>query len=126
MVIACPCALGLATPTAIMAGTGVAARHGVLIKDAEALEIAHSITTVVFDKTGTLPEGRPQWPAAEPGRGDRAELLRLAAALQQGSQHPLARAVMEQAAAEGASPPAAGDAKALPGRGGQALGEGGP
>jgi len=124
MVIACPCALGLATPTAIMAGTGVAARHGVLIKDAEALEIAHSVTTVAFDKTGTLTEGRPQLLAAEPVGGDRAELLRLAAALQQGSQHPLARAVTEQAAAEGVSPPAASDAKALPGRGVQAMVEG--
>jgi len=124
MVIACPCALGLATPTAIMAGTGVAARHGVLIKDAEALEIAHSITTVAFDKTGTLTEGRPQLLAAEPVRGDRPELLRLAAGLQQGSQHPLARAVMERAAAEGMSPPAASEAKALPGRGVQALVEG--
>ncbi|MDH4174741.1 MAG: heavy metal translocating P-type ATPase [Betaproteobacteria bacterium] len=124
MVIACPCALGLATPTAIMAGTGVAARHGVLIKDAEALEFAHSITTVAFDKTGTLTEGRPQLLAAEPLGGDRAELLRLAAALQQGSQHPLARAVMEQAAAEGVVPPAASDAKALPGRGVQARVEG--
>jgi Cu+-exporting ATPase len=124
MVIACPCALGLATPTAIMAGTGVAARHGVLIKDAEALEIAHSITTVAFDKTGTLTEGRPQLLAAEPLRGERAELLRLAAALQQGSQHPLARAVTERAAAEGVSPPAASDARALPGRGVQAAVEG--
>jgi P-type Cu+ transporter len=124
LVIACPCALGLATPTAIMAGTGVAARHGVLIKDAEALEIAHSITTVAFDKTGTLTEGRPRLLAAEPVRGDRAELLRLAAALQQGSQHPLARAVMELAAAEGAAPPAASEAKALPGRGVQAVVEG--
>jgi len=124
LVIACPCALGLATPTAIMAGTGVAARHGVLIKDAEALEIAHSITTVAFDKTGTLTEGRPRLLAAEAVRGDRAELLRLAAAVQQGSQHPLARAVMEQAAAEDLTPPAAGDAKALPGRGVQAQVEG--
>jgi Cu+-exporting ATPase len=124
MVIACPCALGLATPTAIMAGTGVAARHGVLIKDAEALEIAHAITIVAFDKTGTLTEGRPQLLAAEPLHIDRAELLRLAAALQQGSQHPLARAVMEKAAAEGISPPPASEAEALPGRGVQALVEG--
>jgi Cu+-exporting ATPase len=124
LVIACPCALGLATPTAIMAGTGVAARHGVLIKDAEALEIAHSITTVAFDKTGTLTEGRPQLLAAEPLNGERSELLRLAAALQQGSQHPLARAVMEKAGAEGVSPPPAGESKALPGRGVQAIVEG--
>jgi len=124
MVIACPCALGLATPTAIMAGTGVAARHGILIKDAEALEIAHSITTIAFDKTGTLTEGRPRLLAVDPVRGDRAELLRLAAALQQGSQHPLARAVMEQAAAEGISPAAAVEMKTLPGRGVQAVVEG--
>jgi len=124
LVIACPCALGLATPTAIMAGTGVAARHGVLIKDAEALEIAHSITTVAFDKTGTLTEGRPQLLAAEPVRGERAELLRLAAALQQGSQHPLARAVMEKAGAEDVIFPSASDSKALPGRGVQAIVEG--
>ena len=124
LVIACPCALGLATPTAIMAGTGVAARHGVLIKDAEALEIAHAITTVAFDKTGTLTEGRPQLLALEPLGMARAELLRLAAAVQQASQHPLARAVTEKAAAEGIVPPAAGDAKALPGRGVQAVVEG--
>jgi len=121
LVIACPCALGLATPTAIMAGTGVAARHGVLIKDAEALEIAHSITIVAFDKTGTLTEGRPQVMAIEAVSGNQADLLRLAAALQQGSQHPLARAVMEKAGAENASPPAATESKALPGRGVQAI-----
>jgi Cu+-exporting ATPase len=124
MVIACPCALGLATPTAIMAGTGVAARHGVLIKDAEALEIAHSITTVAFDKTGTLTEGRPQVLAIDAASGHQADILRLATALQQGSQHPLARAVMEKAAAENVSPPAASEAKALPGRGVQAVVEG--
>jgi Cu+-exporting ATPase len=124
LVIACPCALGLATPTAIMAGTGVAARHGVLIKDAEALEIAHSITTVAFDKTGTLTEGRPQVLAIDAASGHQADILRLATALQQGSQHPLARAVMEKAAAENVSPPAASEAKALPGRGVQAVVEG--
>ena len=124
LVIACPCALGLATPTAIMAGTGVAARHGILIKDAEALEIAHSITTVAFDKTGTLTEGRPQLLAFDPLAGPRDELIRLAAALQQGSQHPLARAVMERAGAEGVSAPAASDSKALPGRGVEAVVEG--
>ena len=124
LVIACPCALGLATPTAIMAGTGVAARHGVLIKDAEALEIAHSITTVAFDKTGTLTEGRPQVLAIEAASGDPAQLLRLAAALQQGSQHPLARAVTEKAGSESVSAPPAADARALPGRGVQAVVEG--
>ncbi len=124
MVIACPCALGLATPTAIMAGTGVAAQHGILIKDAEALEIAHSITTVVFDKTGTVTEGRPALVAIEPLLGDRSELLRLAAALQQASHHPLARAVLDQAATEGVVAPAASEARALPGRGVQAQVEG--
>ncbi|HMA90309.1 MAG TPA: heavy metal translocating P-type ATPase [Burkholderiales bacterium] len=124
LVIACPCALGLATPTAIMAGTGVAARRGILIKDAEALEIAHSITTVAFDKTGTLTEGRPQLLAVEPVAGEPRELLRLAAGLQQGSQHPLARAVVEKAAAESVVVPPASEAKALPGRGVQAVVEG--
>jgi Cu+-exporting ATPase len=118
LVIACPCALGLATPTAIMAGTGVAARQGILIKDAEALEIAHAVTLVAFDKTGTLTEGRPSLVAlhAAPGRTD-AEVLRLAAALQQSSDHPLARAVMERARADGLAVSQAFDARALPGRG---------
>jgi Cu+-exporting ATPase len=103
LVIACPCALGLATPAAIMAGTGVAARHGILIKDAEALELAHRITTVAFDKTGTLTEGQPSLAelAAAPGV-DEARLLQLAAAVQRGSEHALARAV--QQAAEAAAP----------------------
>ncbi|KAF0140640.1 MAG: Cu2+-exporting ATPase [Rhodospirillaceae bacterium] len=97
LVIACPCALGLATPTAIMVGTGVAARHGILIKDAEALEIAHRVTTVVFDKTGTLTEGRPVFRMAEAVSLPVHEVLRLAAAVQQGSEHPLARAILEKA-----------------------------
>ena len=118
LVIACPCALGLATPAAIMAGTGVAARYGILIKDAEALELAHRITTVAFDKTGTLTEGKPSLAACEPAPGaiDRARLLQLAAAVQRGSEHALAYAV-RQAAGEAAGAPVSSDITALPGRG---------
>ncbi len=118
LVIACPCALGLATPTAIMVGTGVAARHGILIKDAEALELAHSVTTVAFDKTGTLTQGKPALVAVRPAQGiERDEVLRLSAALQKTSEHPLARAVMDQVREQRLSVPEARDAKALPGRG---------
>jgi P-type Cu+ transporter len=128
LVIACPCALGLATPTAIMAGTGAGARHGILIKDAEALETAHAVTVVVFDKTGTLTEGKPALVDARSVHGtesSRAELLRIAAALQQGSEHPLAKAVIDAARAESISWPAASGMAALPGRGiaGQAEGK---
>jgi len=118
MVIACPCALGLATPTAIMVGTGVAARHGILIKDAEALETAHAVDVVVFDKTGTLTEGRPQLLALE--GPDATRLLTLAAAVQQTSAHPLARAVLDEAVRRALTVPDATDARALPGRGVQA------
>ncbi|HLL19158.1 MAG TPA: heavy metal translocating P-type ATPase, partial [Rubrivivax sp.] len=118
LVIACPCALGLATPTAIMAGTGVAARQGILIKDAQALEVAHSVTTVAFDKTGTLTEGRPSLVAVVAAAGAaREDVLRLAAALQSTSEHPLARAVMQQVRHEHLPVPAANNARALPGRG---------
>jgi Cu+-exporting ATPase len=116
-VIACPCALGLATPTGIMVGTGVAARHGILIKDAQALETAHALRTVVFDKTGTLTEGKPRVVAVEGGDA----MLRKAWAVQQTSAHPLARAVAEAARERGLAPLAAADAdadaEALPGRG---------
>ena len=115
LVIACPCALGLATPTAIMAGTGVAARHGILIKDAEALEIAHGVDAVAFDKTGTLTAGKPSLAALEPYRMERDALLELAAALQAGSEHPLARALV--AAAGGAIAGQAREVRAVPGRG---------
>ena len=125
LVIACPCALGLATPTAIMAGTGVAARHGILVKDVLALEVAHAVTQVAFDKTGTLTEGRPVLVALLPAPGqDAGELLRGAAALQQASSHPLARAVMARAAADGIVVPAATDLHALPGRGVAGVAEG--
>lgn len=118
LVIACPCALGLATPTAIMAGTGVAARHGVLIKDAEALEVAHSVTVVAFDKTGTLTEGKPSLAAVEPIQGvAREDVLRFAAALQRSSSHPLAVAVMDKVRDERVPVPEAHEVRALPGRG---------
>ncbi len=118
LVIACPCALGLATPTAIMAGTGVAARHGILIRDAQALELAHAVTTVAFDKTGTLTEGRPALARLEPAPGlAHDEVLALAAALQAHSEHPLGRAVTDAARARALAVPAARDATALPGRG---------
>jgi len=103
LVIACPCALGLATPAAIMAGTGVAAKHGILIKDAEALELAHALRVVAFDKTGTLTEGKPQLvalhAAGDDSEAQRALVLGAAAALQAGSEHPLAKAVLVAAQA---------------------------
>lgn len=97
LVIACPCALGLATPTAIMVGTGAAASHGILIKDAEALELAHAIKTVAFDKTGTLTEGHPKLIELISIMHDDNQLLKLAASLQVSSEHPLAKAVMDAA-----------------------------
>lgn len=115
LVIACPCALGLATPTAIMAGTGVAARAGILIQDAEALEHACQLRGIAFDKTGTLTEGRPTLIAIE---GEpHAGLLAVAAGLQAGSEHPLARAVGAAASERGVSPARATDIRVLAGRG---------
>jgi len=99
LVIACPCALGLATPTAIMTGTGVAARFGILIKDVESLERAHELDAVVFDKTGTLTVGKPGIVDMHVISETETELLTLAASLQQGSEHPLSRAIREKAAA---------------------------
>jgi len=98
LVIACPCALGLATPAAIMAGTGTAARHGILIQDALALEAMHAVKVIAFDKTGTLTEGKPVLVEALPVTLSRGELLARAAALQAGSEHPLAKAVLSQVA----------------------------
>lgn len=113
LVIACPCALGLATPTGIMVGTGLAARRGILIKDAQALELAHRVDVVAFDKTGTLTEGQPRVVAVA---GDD-DLVAVAAALQAGSTHPLARAVLDRAKADGRAVPAVASMAALPGRG---------
>ena len=121
MVIACPCALGLATPAAIMAGTGVAAKFGILIKDAQALEIAHTVNVVAFDKTGTLTVGQPRLTALVPVGLADDEALRLAASLQSGSEHPLARAVMVAAKAKSIEVLAPSDVQALPGRGTQGV-----
>lgn len=110
LVIACPCALGLATPTAIMVGTGMAARRGILIRDAAALERAHAVRVVAFDKTGTLTLGKPSLVRIEPAR-----FLADAAALQAGSEHPLAEAV--RVAAGGLALPGMTDFRALAGRG---------
>ena len=103
LVIACPCALGLATPTAIMTGTGAAARAGILIKNVEALEQAHAISAVVFDKTGTLTTGQPTVVDVHTIGGDEADLLSAVATLQKGSEHPLAKAVLARAAEQNAA-----------------------
>ena len=134
LVIACPCALGLATPAAIMTGTGVAAKFGILIKDAQALELAHKVDIVAFDKTGTLTVGRPRlthfWlTGAEAQEADlhklvglplsaaQQTLLALAASLQSGSEHPLARAVLSAAYEQGVAVLTPSNVRAVPGRG---------
>ncbi len=118
LVIACPCALGLATPTAIMVGTGTAARYGILIKDAEALEIAHGIKALAFDKTGTLTEGKPQLMVFETTDAiTQNDALALAASIQAGSEHPLGKAVIAKAQQENTIYPHAKQVSAVPGRG---------
>ncbi|MDE2607238.1 MAG: copper-translocating P-type ATPase [Burkholderiales bacterium] len=118
LVIACPCALGLATPAAIMAGTGIAAKNGILIKDAQALELAHRVDTVAFDKTGTLTVGQPRLVdfVAAPGV-DAAAYLATAASLQSGSEHPLARAVVTAARERGLALADPDSVRAVAGRG---------
>ena len=117
LVIACPCALGLATPTAIMAGTGVAARHGILIKDADALERAHGVTAVVFDKTGTLTSGQPRIAHLLATDDNENALLQQAGALQRGSEHPLAKAVLDACSARGLTLGNVQNSRSLAGRG---------
>ena len=129
LVIACPCALGLATPAALMAGMGVAARHGILIQDAQALELARRVDTVLFDKTGTLTVGRPRLmhvsgAGLAGGTDDVAGLLVLAAALQGGSEHPLARAVVAHAQAQGLPSIQPEQVRAVAGRGTEGVVEG--
>ncbi|MFZ4062400.1 MAG: heavy metal translocating P-type ATPase [Polynucleobacter sp.] len=120
LVIACPCALGLATPAAIMAGTGVAARFGILIKDPQVLELAHRLNIVAFDKTGTLTVGKPRLLALLPfdtAATDADQILASAAGLQLGSEHPLAKALLDAAKDKNITPIASLDSKALPGVG---------
>jgi len=118
LIIACPCALGLATPMSIMVGSGRGAQAGVLIKDAEALERLERVDTLVVDKTGTLTEGRPVVAAIEPKENfEEGELLRLAASLERGSEHPLARAILEAAEARGLSLEQAADFRSETGKG---------
>jgi Cu+-exporting ATPase len=125
LVIACPCALGLATPTAIMVATGAAARAGILVRDADTLERAHAVGIVAWDKTGTLTEGRPTLTDIVPAEGVTAgEALRLAVSVQAGSEHPLATAVRARAVADGVAVAPATAFRAMPGRGATATVEG--
>lgn len=118
LVISCPCALGLATPLAIMAGTGSGSRHGILIKSGAALETAHKISNVVLDKTGTITEGSPRVVALTPAPGVSSdELLRLAAGVEQFSEHVLAQAICDEAEDRGIVPVPAADFQAFPGMG---------
>jgi Cu+-exporting ATPase len=118
LVIACPCALGLATPAAIMAGTGVAAQFGILIKDAQALELAHKADVVVFDKTGTLTMGQARLTDfVVDSAADPSALLAIAAALQSGSSHPLARAVVTAASEQKLALPSVSQMQSTPGKG---------
>ena len=125
LVIACPCALGLATPTAIMVGTGRGAQSGILIRNASALELAGHLQTLVVDKTGTLTEGHPVLTdVLSLGGASRAEVLRTAASLEQGSAHPLAKAVLSAAKVEGIDPAPITNFVAVPGKGAQGTLEG--
>lgn len=118
LVIACPCALGLATPTALVAGTGAAAKAGILIRDIETLERATDIRAIAFDKTGTLTEGVPEVADLCPANGvSLEELLGLAAAVESGSEHPIARAILTRANREGVTFEPARGIRAVPGRG---------
>ena len=119
LVIACPCALGLATPAAIMAGTGVAARFGILIKDPQVLEQAHRLNIVAFDKTGTLTIGKPRLLSLIPlsEKFKRSDILATAAGLQLGSEHPLAKALLDATKEAGISPFPPTESKAIPGVG---------
>lgn len=118
LIIACPCAMGLATPTAIMVGTGKAAENGILIKDAESLELAHKVNTVIFDKTGTLTQGEPAVTDIVPfGKATKSSILQLALSLEKGSEHPLAEAIVKEAERKKLHPQVVSHFKALVGYG---------
>jgi len=126
LIIACPCALGLATPMSIMVGTGRGASEGVLVKNAEALETLDKVDTLVFDKTGTLTEGKPRLIGAHSLSGDEMELLRMAAALEQGSEHPLALAIVDGARQRGVIAAPVEGFRSVTGKGVTALVDGKP
>ncbi len=118
LIIACPCALGLATPMSIMVASGKGAKHGVLFRDAESIELLHQVDTLVTDKTGTLTEGKPALVSVVcENNVDQSEMLRLSAGLELASEHPLAQAVLAAAAAQGIIPGAVTDFDSVPGRG---------
>ena len=117
LVIACPCALGLATPTAIMVSTGKGAEHGILIRGGEPLEAANKINVIVFDKTGTLTKGKPEVTNILSFQNTEEKVLRIAASLEQGSEHPLAESIVEHAKIKGISLSSAEGFKAIPGHG---------
>ena len=117
LVIACPCALGLATPTAILVGTGKGASNGILIKGGDVLERTHSVDTVVFDKTGTLTEGHPRVTDLIPARGTESELLQYAASAESASEHPLAEGIVSFAEQRGLTPSSPEAFRALSGSG---------
>jgi len=118
LIIACPCAMGLATPTAIMVGTGLGAEKGILIKDAESLEIAHKVNTIVFDKTGTLTKGKPEVTDIVPtNKITKDELLKLAASIEKGSEHSLAEAIVKKAEDEKINTESVSKFKAIAGHG---------
>jgi Cu+-exporting ATPase len=126
LIIACPCALGLATPMSVMVGVGKAAEAGVLIRQGEALQTAARLDTIVLDKTGTITQGRPAVTRVFSPDGQDDELLRLAGALEQGSEHPLAQAVLERAGEQGLELPSVHNFEALNGKGVQAEFDGTP
>ena len=127
LIISCPCAMGLATPTAVMVGTGLGAEHGILIKGGETLEKVHQVTTVIFDKTGTLTRGAPQVTDILAVAGEaEAEVLRLAASLETRSEHPLARAILDKYRESGLEPLAVDGFEALSGMGARGVVQGQP